>query len=71
MKEVDNKVFDTMDDESSKEDKHVALAMAGMIPGPAGMAADIADIALYAKEGDLKGMGWAFLAAIPILGQVR
>jgi hypothetical protein len=69
-KTVDDKVFDVMDEASSRQERHVALAMAGMVPGPAGMAADIADIALYAKEGDLKGMGWAFLAAIPILGQV-
>ena len=56
--------------DKSTADVHKALMAAGMVPGPTGMAADIADIALYAKEGDLKGMGWSFLAAIPILGQV-
>ena len=65
-----NEAFDIMNNIASKEERHIALAMAGMVPGPSGMAADIADIALYAKEGDLKGMGWSFLAAIPILGQV-
>ena len=65
-----NEAFDIMNNIASKEERHIALSMAGMVPGPSGMAADIADIALYAKEGDLKGMGWSFLAAIPILGQV-
>lgn len=67
-KKVDDKAFDSMVD--STEDEHMALAMAGMIPGPAGITADIADAALYAKERDWRGMGWALLGAIPLLGQV-
>ena len=68
VEKVDDKAFDAMVD--SSEDKHMALAMAGMIPGPTGITADIADAALYAKERDWKGMGWALLGAIPLLGQV-
>ena len=65
-----NQAFDMMNNASSKEERHLALAMAGMVPGPTGIAADLADIALYAKEGDFKNMGWSALAAVPILGQV-
>lgn len=67
---INNKVFEMMNNASSKEERHLALAMAGMTPGPTGVAADLADFALYAKEKDYKNMGWSALAAIPILGQV-
>ena len=69
-KKVDDKVFDNMVDESGSDDKHLALALAGMVPGPAGFTADITDAALYASEKDWKGMGWALLGAVPLLGQV-
>jgi|TARA_Y100000310_G_scaffold63665_1_gene59123 hypothetical protein len=69
-KKVSDKAFDMMRGGASKEERHLALAMAGMAPGPTGMIADLADVALYAKERDLKNMGWSALAAIPILGQV-
>jgi hypothetical protein len=65
-----NQAFDTMNSISSKEERHIALAMAGMVPGPSGIVADLADVALYAKERDFKNMGWSALAAVPILGQV-
>ena len=32
-----------MNNASSKEERHLALAMAGMTPGPTGVAADLAD----------------------------
>ena len=65
-----NKAFDVMNNIASKEERHIALAMAGMVPGPSGIVADLADVALYAKERDFKNMGWSALAAVPILGQV-
>jgi len=67
---VDDKAFDAMTYKSGKEDKHIALALAGMIPGPTGFSADITDAALYASEKDWKGMGWSLLGAVPLLGQV-
>ena len=71
QKKVSNdQAFDMMKEGSSKEERHLVLAMAGMAPGPAGMAADLADVALYAKERDFKNMGWSTIAAIPLLGQV-
>ena len=65
-----NKAFDVMNNIASKEERHIALAMAGMVPGPSGIVADLADVALYAKERDFKNMGSSALAAVPILGQV-
>jgi hypothetical protein len=67
---IDNKAFDMMENASSGEDKHLALAMAGMVPGPTGVAADITDAALYAKEKRWKDMGWSLMGAVPLLGQV-
>ena len=50
------------------EKTHLGLSTAGILPG--GIVADIANIALYAKEGDAKGMAWSTLEAIPIVGSV-
>ena len=69
-KTVDNKVFDMMNKSVVGKDKHLALAMAGMAPGPTGFAADILDTALYAKEGDWSGFGWSLLAAVPLIGAI-
>ena len=70
---LNNRVFDIMNDSSDKvgntESVHAALMTAGMIPGPAGMAADLADASLYAKEKKWKDMGFSLIGAIPILGQ--
>jgi hypothetical protein len=68
--DIDNKAFDMMENASSGEDKHLALAIAGMVPGPTGIAADITDAALYAKEKRWKDMGWSLMGAVPLLGQV-
>ena len=68
--DIDNKAFDMMENASSGEDKHLALAIAGMVPGPTGIAADITDAALYSKEKRWKDMGWSLMGAVPLLGQV-
>jgi len=69
-RDINGKVFDMMETTASRDDKHLALAMAGMVPGPTGIAADITDAALYAKEKRWKDMGWALMGAVPLLGQV-
>ena len=63
---TDNQVFNEME----RANRHDALAIAGLAPGIPGMVADLTDAGLYASEGDLKGMGWALLGAVPLLGQV-
>ena len=70
MSDLNDKAFDMMQNVSSEDNKHLALAMAGMIPGPTGIAADITDAALYAKEKKWKDMGLSLLGAIPLLGSV-
>jgi hypothetical protein len=62
--------FDAMNQSAGSEEEHLALALAGMVPGPTGIAADITDAALYAKEKRWKDMGWSLMGAIPLLGQV-
>jgi len=52
----------------SKDDIHDSLMIAGMTPGPTGMAADIADTALYLKDKDWKNALWSAIAIIPFLG---
>jgi hypothetical protein len=74
MPNLDNKAFNMMNESADKVDNsesvHTALMAAGMIPGPTGMAADLADASLYAKEKKWKDMGFSLMGAIPILGQV-
>jgi hypothetical protein len=70
MANSDNKAFDAMNESAGSDNKHLALAMAGMVPGPTGIAADITDAALYAKEKQWKDMGISLIGAIPILGQI-
>jgi len=55
--------------DTSRSNAHAVLAMAGMAPGPTGLAADVTDAVLYAKEKRWKDMGWSLMSAIPILGQ--
>ena len=53
----------------SPEDRHMYLGGVGMASqGPLGIAADLADAGLYAKEGDLGGAGLSLLAIVPGLG---
>ena len=66
----DNKAFDMMKSGSSSDEKHITLALAGMVPGPTGVAADIANAALYAKEKKWKDTGWSLIGAIPLIGQI-
>jgi len=53
---------------TSSEKVHLGLSTAGVLPG--GIVADLANIVLYAKEGDAKGMAWSTLEAMPIIGSV-
>ena len=61
MPNLDNKAFNMMNESADKVDNsesvHTALMAAGMIPGPTGMAADLADASLYAKEKKMERYG--------------
>ncbi|MGH1488558.1 MAG: carboxypeptidase regulatory-like domain-containing protein [Acidimicrobiales bacterium] len=53
---------------ASKIDPHAALDIAGMLPDPVGMAADLANAALYLAEGDYKNAAISGLAMLPVVG---
>jgi len=50
------------------DELQLSLAGAGFIPGPVGIAADLADAGVSLYRGDLLGAGLAGMAAIPGLG---
>lgn len=54
--------------ETDSSEMHNLLDNTGLIPGPTGMASDIANAGLYFKEGNIKQGLLSSLYATPILG---
>jgi hypothetical protein len=68
LRDIINKYKGTKNVETDSSEMHTLLDNTGMIPGPTGMASDIANAGLYFKEGNVKQGLLSSLYATPILG---
>ena len=68
LQDIINKYKGTKNVETDSSEMHTLLDNTGMIPGPTGMASDIANAGLYFKEGNVKQGLLSSLYATPILG---